>query len=113
MLYLRVLVQERRCLLQVELLDAEDKGCERGEARPEQDDGCDEAGGGGRGGVPQRKARSAAACSIATAALPFGSALPLAVVRRDFHREHRDVFAGRQLAPPALIPVREYGSHTA
>jgi hypothetical protein len=48
-----VLVRERRCLLQVELLDAEDKGCERGEARPEQDDGCDEDGGGGRGGVQQ------------------------------------------------------------
>ncbi len=88
MLHLRVLAQERRCLLQVERPDAEDKfrACERGE----EDDGRDEEGDGGRGGVPQQKSRSAAACSITTDALPYRfRALPLDAVRLDVPHEHR------------------------
>ena len=105
-LHLRVLAQERRCLLQVERPDAEDKfrACERGE----EDDGRDE-GGGGRGGVPQQKSRSAAACSITTDALPCRfRALPLDAVRLDVTREHRAcrLSARRLLASrPALIPL--------
>ena len=65
-------------------------GCERGEARGEEDDGRDEEGDGGRGGVPQQKSRSAAACSITTDALPYRfRALPLDAVRLDVPREHR------------------------
>ena len=107
-------------------------GCERGEARGEEDDGRDEEGDGGRGGVPQQKSRSAAACSITTDALPCRfRALPLDAVRLDVTREHRaldkmlarrrdgthfepaTVRAWRQLARrPALIPWSG-GSRTA
>ena len=65
-------------------------GCERGEARGEEDDGRDEEGDGGRGGMPQQNSRSAAACSITTDALPYRfRALPLDAVRLDVPHEHR------------------------